>query len=82
MLTIQLIISLGQGSDLWDDLSTENYPTFVHTINYKKVIKLIHEEYALQMFPVGGSAELLFSRMSTCTWRTSEKGNKKTALRR
>lgn len=82
MLTIQVIISLGQGSDLRANLFTDNYPTFVYTINYKKVIKLMYEEYALQTFLAGGSAELLFSRMSTGTLRTAEKGNKKTALER
>ena len=46
----------------------------------KKVMKLIHEEHALQMFLADGSAELLFSRMSTGTLRTADKGNKKTAL--
>lgn len=43
----------------------------------------MHEEYALQTILPGGSVELLFSRMSTCTLRTDEKKkkrNKKTAL--
>lgn len=83
MLTIHVIISLGQGSDLCADLSTENYLTFLYTINYKKkVIKLMHEKHDLQLFLAGGSAELLFSRMSTSTLRTAEKGNKKTTLER
>lgn len=46
-------------------------------------MKLMHEEYALQTILPGGSVELLFSRMSTCTLRTAgkkKKRNKKTAL--
>lgn len=42
----------------------------------------MHEKHDLQLFLAGGSAELLFSRMSTSTLRTAEKGNKKTALER
>lgn len=42
----------------------------------------MHEEHALQMFLAGGSAQRIFSRMSTGTLRTAEKGNKKIALDR
>lgn len=40
------------------------------------------KEHALQMFLGGGSAELLFSRRSTSTLRTAEKGKKKSVLER
>lgn len=37
----------------------------------------MHEEHALQMFLSGGSAELLFSRMSTGHWGQMKKETRK-----
>lgn len=46
----------------------------------KKVIEVTHDKHALQMFLANGSAQLLFSKMSTGALRTAERANKKPTL--